>query len=64
MSELFSPARFILLPDDTNPDFIQCYCLSCNRLIAASREKMILEIVQRNHTCKTDDAVDLQSSTS
>jgi hypothetical protein len=55
MSELFSPEQFILLPDEINPGFILCYCLLCNRLIAASREEKVLEIAQRIHVCKTDN---------
>lgn len=54
MSELFSPDQFVLFSDETNPGFIQCYCLLCSRLVAASREKKVLEIAQRIHTCKTD----------
>lgn len=50
MSALFS-LQFAQLPDETNPGVIECYCSICNRLIAASREKRILEIAQRIHTC-------------
>jgi hypothetical protein len=54
MSELFAPDHFVLLPDETSPDFILCYCLFCKRLVAASREEKALEIAQRVHTCKTN----------
>jgi hypothetical protein len=50
LSALFS-LQFAQLPDETNPGVIECYCSLCNRLIAASREKRILEIAQRKHTC-------------
>jgi hypothetical protein len=47
-----SPALFILLSDETNPGVIESYCSICNRLVAASREMNILEIVQRIHIDK------------
>jgi hypothetical protein len=55
MSELFLPEQFVLLPDEINPGFILCYCLVCNRLVAASSEKKVLEIAPRIHVCKTDN---------
>ena len=47
-----STAPFILLSDETNPGVIESYCSICNRLVAASRELNILEIVQRIHMDK------------
>jgi hypothetical protein len=43
---------FVLRFDRTNPGVMQSHCLICNRMIAASREMRVLEIVQRIHICK------------
>jgi hypothetical protein len=43
---------FVLRSDTTNPGVIESHCSVCNRLIAASREMRILEIVQRIHLDK------------
>jgi hypothetical protein len=51
MSVFVPLTRFVQLPDETNPGVIQAICLFCNRMIAASREKKVLEIAQRIHTC-------------
>jgi hypothetical protein len=53
MSEPTSPdEQFVLVPDRSNPGYILCYCLFCNRLVAASRDEKIFEITQRSHICK------------
>lgn len=43
---------FVLRFDATNPGVIESHCSVCNRLIAASREMRVLEIVQRIHLDK------------
>jgi hypothetical protein len=43
---------FVLRFDITNPGVIESHCAVCNRLIAASREMKVLEIVQRIHLDK------------
>jgi hypothetical protein len=43
---------FVLRFDVANPGFIESHCSVCNRLIAASREMKVLEIVQRIHLDK------------
>jgi hypothetical protein len=43
---------FVLRSDTTNPGVIESHCSVCNRLIAASREMRVLEIVQRTHLDK------------
>ena len=43
---------FVLRFDTTNPGVRECHCSVCHRLIAASREMKVLEIVQRIHLDK------------
>jgi hypothetical protein len=43
---------FVLRFDTTNPGVIEAHCSVCNRLIAASREMRVLEVVQRIHLDK------------
>jgi hypothetical protein len=43
---------FVLRFDTTNPGVVECHCSVCNRLIAASREMRVLDIVQRIHLDK------------
>jgi hypothetical protein len=43
---------FVLRFDTTNPGVIEAHCSVCSRLIAASREMRVLEIVQRIHLDK------------
>ena len=31
--------KFVQIGAEANPGVIECYCASCNRLIAASRER-------------------------
>jgi hypothetical protein len=46
------PDLFLLQSDETNPGVIESYCSICKRLVAASREMDIVEIVQRIHIDK------------
>jgi hypothetical protein len=43
---------FVVRFDATNPGVMECHCSVCHRLIAASREMKVLEIVQRIHLDK------------
>lgn len=43
---------FVLRFDMTNPGMLESHCSVCQRLIAASREMNVLEIVQRIHLGK------------
>ena len=43
---------FVLRFDTTNPGMLESHCSVCQRLIAASREMNVLEIVQRIHLGK------------
>jgi hypothetical protein len=43
--------QFAQLGAEANPGVIECYCASCNRLIAASRERIVLEIARQRHLC-------------
>lgn len=49
---LLSLDPFVLRLDKTNPGVIESHCSVCQRLIAASREMRVLEIVQRIHLGK------------
>ncbi|MCU1333417.1 MAG: hypothetical protein JWM08_2409 [Candidatus Angelobacter sp.] len=49
---LLSLNPFVLRLDKTNPGVMECHCSVCNRLVAASRELRVLEIVQRIHIDK------------
>ena len=49
---LLSQDIFVLRSDKTNPGVTECHCSVCQRLIAASREMDVLEIVQRIHLGK------------
>jgi len=49
---LLSLNPFVLRFDKTNPGVMECYCSVCQRLVAASRELRVLEIVQRIHLGK------------
>ena len=49
---LLSQDIFVLRFDKTNPGMLECHCSVCQRLLAASREMNVLEIVQRIHLCK------------
>jgi len=49
---LISPDPFVVKFDKTNPGVMECHCSVCDRLIAASREMRVLEIVQRIHLDK------------
>lgn len=46
---LLAQAPFVLRYDKTNPGVMESHCAVCQRLIAASREMRVLEIVQRIH---------------
>ena len=37
--------------EQATPGVIECYCAFCNRLIAASREKLVVDIARRKHVC-------------
>lgn len=56
ISVILPEAHFIRLLEEARPGVIECYCVFCNHLIAASRDKRVLEIVRQNHTCKSDTA--------
>jgi hypothetical protein len=43
---------FVVRFDTTNPGVMECHCSVCHRLIAASRDMKVLEIVQRIHLDK------------
>jgi hypothetical protein len=43
---------FVLQFDTTDPGVMECHCSVCHRLIAASRDMKVLEIVQRIHLDK------------
>lgn len=49
---LVSPDILVLRFDKTNPGVMECHCSVCKRLVAASREIAVLEIVQRIHLSK------------
>jgi hypothetical protein len=49
---LLSQDIFVVRFDKTNPGVIECYCSVCQRLVAASRDMDVLEIVQRIHLGK------------
>jgi hypothetical protein len=49
---LLSQVPFVLRFDQTNPGVMESHCSICNRLVAASREITILEIVQQIHLSK------------
>jgi hypothetical protein len=49
---LLSQDIFALRFDKTNPGVMECHCSVCRRLVAASREMDVLEIVQRIHRSK------------
>lgn len=49
---LLSQDIFVLRFDKTNPGVMECHCSVCQRLVAASREMEVLEIVQRIHRSK------------
>lgn len=36
---------------EVSDGFIECYCASCNRLIAASRERYVLDVARQKHEC-------------
>jgi hypothetical protein len=46
------PNLFVLQSDETNSGVIESYSSICKRLVAASREMDIVEIVQRIHIDK------------
>ncbi len=46
---LLSQAPFVVRYDKTNPGVMESHCSICQRLVAASREMRVLEIVQRIH---------------
>ena len=46
---LLSQDIFVLRSDKTNPGVMECHCSVCQRLVAASRDMDVLEIVQRIH---------------
>jgi hypothetical protein len=49
---LLSQDIFVLRFDQTNPGMLESHCSVCQRLVAASREMNVLEIVQRIHLGK------------
>jgi hypothetical protein len=49
---LLSLNPFVLRFDKTNPGVMESHCSVCHRLVAASRELRVLEIVQRIHLGK------------
>jgi hypothetical protein len=49
---LLSLNPFVLRFDKTNPGVMECHCSVCHRMVAASREIRVLEIVQRIHLGK------------
>jgi hypothetical protein len=49
---LLSQDPFVLRFDKTNPGVMESHCSICDRLVAASRELTILEIVQKIHMSK------------
>lgn len=53
------PEVFILQSDENNPGVIESYCSICKRLVAASREMDVVEIVQRIHIDKKHSAASL-----
>jgi hypothetical protein len=46
-----SLGQFVQLSDEANPGFIECYCAFCNRLIAASKERLVLDAARQRHLC-------------
>ena len=49
---LLSQDIFVVRFDTTNPGVMECHCSVCQRLVAASRDLDVLEIVQRIHLNK------------
>ena len=43
--------RFAQVRDEQNDGVIECYCAYCYRLIAASRERYVLDIARQKHSC-------------
>ena len=43
--------RFAEVREEQNDGVIECYCAFCYRLIAASRERYVLDIARQKHSC-------------
>jgi hypothetical protein len=43
--------QFAQIRDEDNDGVIECYCASCYRLIAASRDRYVLDIARKGHAC-------------
>jgi hypothetical protein len=43
--------HFAQIRDEQNDGVIECYCASCYRLIAASRDRHALDVARQKHMC-------------
>ena len=43
--------HFAQIRDEQNDGVIECYCAYCYRLIAASRDRHVLDIARQKHAC-------------
>jgi hypothetical protein len=43
--------HFAQIRDEQNDGVIECYCAYCYRLIAASRDRYVLDIARQKHAC-------------
>jgi hypothetical protein len=46
-----SLGQFAQFRDEDNDGVIECFCASCNRLLAASRDRYVLDIACQTHVC-------------